>query len=212
MKKILFVLVVLTLTISCDRKKSSVQDPVQDTEKKVVKETNETTDKMIDPDPDDGVPPERYSPHNSNIQIAEKIKGFLVNNLLKDDLKALSPADRKFKYEEVDLNGDGKKEYLVGFSSPYFCGTGGCTFMLLNNDGSLVTAFSVSEAPFIVEGSVTNGWKDLLVTSGGKLHVLKFNGKTYPSNPSVAPVFKGYPSDDAYRLLWDEFPIPTFKF
>ena len=202
---------------SCNQKK---KDPEQNNsaQKEVNKVNvnksaeNQTKPALIDPDPDDGVPPERYSPHNSNIQTAEKIKGFLTGSILKNDLNLLTPADRKFKYEEVDLNGDGKKEYLVGFSSPYFCGTGGCMFYLLNNDGSVVTVFSVSRAPFIVEGTVTNGWKDLLVESNGKLHVLKFNGKTYPSNPSVEPVFKGYPSDDAYRLLWDEFPIPAFKF
>jgi hypothetical protein len=58
----------------------------------------------------------------------------------------------------------------------------------------------------------TNGWKDLLVRSNGAMHLLKYDGKTYPSNPSMVPEFKGTPSDDAYRLLWDEYPIPAFKF
>ncbi len=125
----------------------------------------------------------------------------------------MTEEQREFQYEEVDLNGDGTKEYLVGFKNSYFCGSGGCTFYLLHNNGSVITIFTVSDTKFIaMVKSKTNGWKDLLVKSNGSLRHLKFDGKTYPKNPSVAPVFNGVPSDDAHRLLWDEFPIPYFIF
>lgn len=213
MKRFFVVFFAALLMLSCAEEKHKNDQP------EVVKKAKDTVkaavigeSKLIDPDPDDGVPPERYSPHNSNIEVAEKIRKFLTENLLKDDLKLMTDTDRKFQYEEVDLNGDGKNEYLVGLESPYFCGTGGCTFYLLNNDGSVITIFSVSETPFIALFSKTNGWRDLLVRSNGAMRLLKFDGKTYPPNPSVAPKFTEIPSDDAYRLLWDEYPIPTFKF
>jgi len=225
MKKLLFTFLVLLILGSCQQKRSSdgrsqdqqkiSSEAPKETPEKMQQESESqpTKDKMVDPDPDDGIPPERYSPHNSNIETADKIRGFLTNDLLKDDLKLMEKDQRKFQYEEVDLNGDGTKEYLVGFKNSYFCGSGGCTYYLLHNDGSVITIFTVSDTPFIAMIILkTNGWKDLLVTSDGSLRHLKFNGKTYPSNPSIAPVFKGIPSDDAYRLLWDEFPIPTFKF
>ncbi|NOQ91331.1 MAG: hypothetical protein GQ552_01285 [Flavobacteriaceae bacterium] len=156
--------------------------------------------------------PITYSPNNSNKETAKKISGFL-KSILKGDLAIMTEDQRKFQYEEVDLNGDYKKEYLVGFKNSYFCGSGGCTFYLLHNDGAVITIFTVSDAPFIaMVKAKTNGWKDLLVKSDGSLRQLKFDGKTYPPNPSVAPKFTEIPSDDAYRLLWDEFPIPTFKF
>ena len=156
--------------------------------------------------------PKSYSPHNSNIEIAEKIS-FFLKDLLKDDLSIMTEDQREFQYEEVDLNNDGVKEYLVGFKNSYFCGTGGCTFYLLQNDGSVVTMFTVSDAPFIaMVKAKTNGWRDLLVKSNGSLRQLKFNGKTYPSNPGRLKEFKEIPSDDAYRLLWDEFAIPFFIF
>ncbi len=139
-----------------------------------------------------------------------------MNQLLKDDLKIMSKNQRKFQYEEVDLNGDSKKEYLIGFKNSYFCGSGGCTYYLLQNNGAVITIFTISDAPFIALNSTTNGWRDLLVKSNSSLRVLKFNGKTYPSNPSIAKVFIEIPSDDSYRLLWDKFPIPipipTFNF
>jgi len=153
-----------------------------------------------------------YSPHNSNEEIAKKISLFLTE-LLKDDLAAMTEDQREFQYEEVDLNDDGIKEYLVGFNNSYFCGSGGCTYYLLHNNGTVITIFTVSETPFIVMvSSKTNGWRDILVKSDGWLRQLKFDGKTYPSNPSVLREFNEIPSDDAYRLLWDEFPIPYFIF
>lgn len=153
-----------------------------------------------------------YSTHNSNKEIASKISDYL-KNILKDDLKLMTKDQRKFQYEEVDLNDDGVKEYLVGFKNSYFCGSGGCTFYLLNNNGSVITIFTVADTPFIaMANSKSNGWKDLLVKSNGDLRHLKFNGKTYPSNPSVAPIFKETPNDDAHRLLWDKLPIPSFNF
>ena len=203
---------------SCEQKKTSEkkEDTKPKTEIKSVDKSVESKtpeNKLVDPDPDDGVPPERYSPHNSNIEVAAKIRSFLTKNLLKDDLKLMEKNDRKFQYEEVDLNGDGENEYLVGFKNSYFCGSGGCTYYLLHNDGSVITVFTVAHAPFIaLIVSKTNGWKDLLVKSDGSLRHLKFDGKTYPANPSVVQKFIGIPSDDAYRLLWDEYPIPTFKF
>jgi len=217
MKKIFIPFILLLFLASCDQKKSLEKKEKIDSKKEMLKvdpsvKKNSTNQKIVDPDPDDGVPPEQYSPHNSNIETAGKIRKFLTNDLLKDDLKSMTKDQRKFQYEEVDLNDDGKKEYLVGFKNSYFCGSGGCTFYLLNNNGSVITIFTVSDAPFIALKSKTNGWRDLLVKSDGVLRSLKFNGKTYPKNPSMAPKFNQIPSDDAYRLLWDEYPIPNFKF
>jgi hypothetical protein len=156
--------------------------------------------------------PQSYSPNNSNTEVADQIRTYLNTNLLKEDIKVLTEDQRYFQYEQVDLNDDGIFEYLIGFQNSYFCGTGGCTFMLINNDGSLITKFSVSETPFIVSNAKSNGYKDLIVSSKGKLHFLQYNGKTYPKNPSVAPDYNEIPGDDLIRLLWEEFPIPTFEF
>ncbi len=158
------------------------------------------------------ITPQSYSPNNSDDAVAEKITGYLTNNLLKKDLNILTDDQREFQYESVDLNADGIDEYFVGFQNNYFCGSGGCTYLLIDKEGNLITKFTVSDAPFIVMPNKTNGWKDLLVSSDNSLHLLKFDGKSYPKNPSVAPKFKEIPGEKNRRILSNEYPIPNYEF
>jgi len=111
-----------------------------------------------------------------------------LNVLLKSDLPALTKDDRYFYYEEFDLNNDKKNEYFVGFSNSYFCGSGGCSGYILNNDGSLINKFTVTDFPIYVTTSSTEKFYDLIFESGGKFHLLKFKGGKYPSNPSVQEI------------------------
>lgn len=107
------------------------------------------------------------------------------------DKNLLDSAGRRFIYSTYDLNGDGKSEILIGLTGTYFCGSGGCTVLLLDQHKHLLTRISVADYPFTVSSVATNGWKDLIVRSAGKLRVLKFGDRGYPSNPSVEPEFKG---------------------
>lgn len=158
------------------------------------------------------IQPQRYSPNNSNLKVADQIRNYLTTNLLKNDINIMTEEQRYFQYEQIDLNDDGVFEYLIGFYNSYFCGTSGCTFLLIYSDGTLISKFTVSETPIIVSKTKTNEYKDLIVRSNGELHVLKYNGKTYPKNPSISPNYDEIPGDDLHRLLWNELPIPTFEF
>jgi hypothetical protein len=122
--------------------------------------------------------------------------------IFRDDLsKNLIPEpSRKFILFEYDLNEDGKTEIFVGLTGPYFCGSGGCTFLLLNHEGQKVTGFTVTDYPVIIAKTKTKGWKDLILSTAGKNHLMKFNGSGYPSNPSVQPVFEGNPDQDLPRF------------
>lgn len=126
-----------------------------------------------------------------------------LKEVLKDDLASLKKADRKFRYSAYDLNNDGKDEYLVGFQNTYFCGSGGCTFLLLSNDGQRINEFTVSDTPVMVQKTTTKGYNDLLITSAGKWHNIIFNGTAYPSNPSVEPEYVQTPDPAAPALLPD---------
>ncbi|MEZ5681961.1 MAG: hypothetical protein R3E14_11800 [Erythrobacter sp.] len=118
----------------------------------------------------------------------EDIKHFLLQ-----EYPDASPM--QYALARSDLNGDGADEAIVYLVSPYFCGTGGCNTLILTPAGPMwdkVGEISVSRTPITVMDTSSNGWKDITVAiaggggaSGNAL--LKFDGKAYPSNPTVAP-------------------------
>ena len=94
-----------------------------------------------------------------------------------------------------DLDGDGTEEAILHLVGPFFCGTGGCTTHVLTPAGPRwrsVADISVSRTPVTVLQSESNGWRDLTVDfSGGGMPggiaLLKFDGESYPGNPTVPP-------------------------
>lgn len=103
----------------------------------------------------------------------------------------------------VDLNGDNRAEALVyamstsaGGQQSDLCGSGGCDLYVLSLTPAgyrQVSDISVSRAPIRVLPTITHGWRDLSVTVAGggiiKGHEarLRFDGRSYPTNPTVSP-------------------------
>ena len=96
----------------------------------------------------------------------------------------------------VDLNGDGTNEAIVYLGGHEWCGSGGCTLLLLRPEGStyrVITKITITQTPVRVLNSRSRGWHDIGVwVQGGGIQpgyeaVLRFNGRTYPTNPSVPP-------------------------
>ncbi len=96
----------------------------------------------------------------------------------------------------VDLNGDGAPEAIVYLSDGGWCGSGGCTTLILARTDSgfrLVTKVTVTRPPIRVLAGTSHGWHDIAVwvRGGGILKgyeaELRFDGKTYPNNPSMRP-------------------------
>ena len=104
-----------------------------------------------------------------------------------------NPKETQYRIAEIDLNGDKKKDALVLLQDSYWCGTGGCSMLVFtnkNNDFKLVSSISLVRAPVIVSETKTKNWRDIIVhVSGGggetKNVALKFNGSSYPTNPSM---------------------------
>jgi hypothetical protein len=98
-----------------------------------------------------------------------------------------------------DLDGDGTPEaivYLIGHGS---CGSGGCDTFIFKRDRhtwSQISDISITRLPIRVLANKTNGWHDLGVwVQGGGIQPgyeaqLRFNGRTYPENPSIPPATK----------------------
>jgi len=150
-----------------------------------------------------------------NDKLAIEIKNYITTKLLKgDDLKLITEDQRKFQFYQIDMNNDGENEVFVNFMTSYFCGSGGCTILLLNNQLKPITKFTVTRTPLFVEQTMKNGWRILLTTSEGELKELIYNNGTYPSNPSLiekAPY--DAPSGHAEILFDINFGIPkTYNF
>ncbi len=102
----------------------------------------------------------------------------------------------RYLYCFVDLNGDGTPEAIVYLAGREWCGSGGCPTIILSRSGSsyrVVTWVLITRPPIRVLASASNGWRDLAVwvQGGGILRgyeaELRFDGKTYPINPSIPP-------------------------
>lgn len=124
---------------------------------------------------------ELSSTNDSTLKVIRKS----LNRIFADELNRISKEDKVFTYSNIDLNDDGQPEILVGLMSSYFCGSGGCTAYLLSNEGILISKFTVSDYPFLVSPLRSLGWNNLITRSGGHYRTLQWNGRKYPSNPSM---------------------------
>ncbi|MFC3901280.1 hypothetical protein [Acinetobacter marinus] len=105
-----------------------------------------------------------------------------------------------------DLNGDQIKDAVVLLQGKEWCGSGGCTMLIYHakNDHSLtlVTKTTVTNTPIYQLSTKQNGWSDLSVYSKGVGQVkLSFDGKSYPSNPSLEKPYQIQKSDRAFELI-----------
>jgi hypothetical protein len=124
----------------------------------------------------------------------EVLKDFLQNYLeistQNDDRST------KYLYAFVDLDGDGLDEAIVYVTDQEWCGSGGCTTLILAPEGSwfrVITKITITHPPIRILPIKTNGWFDISVWVQGEgiqpgyEAELCFDGETYPTNPSVPP-------------------------
>ncbi len=98
-----------------------------------------------------------------------------------------------FLYATADLNDDGRDEVIVYFDEDPWCGSGGCTALVLSRFPSLkmISKITITRLAFSVLASTSHGWHDLTVTvRGGGItkpyeSQLRFDGRSYPSNSSI---------------------------
>ena len=109
-------------------------------------------------------------------------------------------ADTSYVSAFADLNGDGRDEALVSLQSGLFCGSGGCALYIYTPAGSSwrqVAELTIVNAPVRLLTTRSRGWRDLAVmVRGGGVEIphearIRFDGRTYASNPSTAPRLRG---------------------
>ena len=195
----LITLIILTgcLFSSCESASTENSQTQADTELKT--ESEETIPKR------EGAVESDFALQSVDDELADKIKYYLNTDFLTEgDLRAISEDQRKFQLYKVDLNGDGNDEVFVNFMTTYFCGTGGCTVLLLNSDLGLITRFSPVRTLY-VEDAFKNGWKVLMTESEQKWRKLIYENSTYPSNPSVVEATNDTPGQQAEKLFDSDY-------
>lgn len=141
---------------------------------------------------------------SQNEELAHKVKSYIAGKYLTEgDLRAISEDQRKFQLVQIDLNNDGKNEVFVNFTSSYFCGTGGCTILLLSDQLKPITEFTVTRTPLYVEKAMENGWKEIVTKSGEKWRKLIYKNNSYPTNPSLVEMTVDAP-DKSAEVVFDE--------
>lgn len=216
MKNALFTLSILTILVTVSCKKETKVEGVKTDSLSIVKDSVKLDKNivLVDPEPNDSIPAEQYGINSSNMETANLVR-LTLQTIYKDDLskKVIDVSSKKFVFFEYDLNGDSKKEIFVGLIGSYFCGSGGCTQYILDHQGKVITRFTVSDYPVIIDSKATNNWKNLIILSGGKNRLVQFDGESYPSNPSVQPQYKMTPGDELTRALhFVKEPYPWFVF
>ncbi|MFC5701479.1 hypothetical protein ACFPVX_09285 [Cohnella faecalis] len=124
----------------------------------------------------------------------------------------------RYYYNRIDLNGDGVPETFVLLTGAEVCGSGGCSAAVFqpgqrSEDGYVLhSRFTLVRSPIIVSNETTNGYHDILaeVSGGGQAsawHRLRFDGTSYPSNPSVEPIVADGTKVFGTRLVSDDLDV-----
>lgn len=198
MKKNTFIILAILTGLffnSCKNNSSKNTQNKEDTAIKVKNDTSISDKETIKTD---------FVERSIDDNLAKKVKHYLNTTFLTEgDLRAITEDQRKFQLYKIDLNNDGKQEIFVNFITPYFCGTGGCTLLLLDNDLELITKFSPARNLY-VEKMTQNGWSVLLTKTEGKWRHLIYKNGTYPSNPTIVEATNESPSKQSVILFDDD--------
>jgi hypothetical protein len=120
----------------------------------------------------------------------EVIRGFLASRQSEIDKSVMVTITSN------DLNNDGDNEIIAYTQGSSVCGSGGCTLFVLGAKGGgyeVISKSTVTRPPVRILESKSNGWQDIAVhVGGGGISAgyearLRFDGKSYPSNPSLLP-------------------------
>lgn len=127
------------------------------------------------------------------------LKAYLQNFVGESDPSLEKDKQTEYSAVFVDLKDDGSKEVIVYLSGQAWCGSGGCTMLIVapqDQSYRVVTEVPITRLPIRMLATKSNGWHDIgvVVAGGGILQgyeaKLSFDGRRYPHNPSTAPAHR----------------------
>lgn len=123
--------------------------------------------------------------------------------------------DIRYYYNRIDINDDNKPEVFVYLTGIPVCGTGGCTAAIFSEDEDryrLLSKFTLVNNPIIITDNRTNGYRDIVMdVYGGGINriyaTMKYDGNSYPSNPSVEPRVRNGTKIKGTAIIADDLSI-----
>ncbi len=133
--------------------------------------------------------------HQPNSSQDDPLKKFLRQYLGEPNPTSERDWPTQYSFALVDLKDDGTKETIVYISGRDWCGSGGCTMLILAPEVAsfkVITETTVTRLPIRVLNTKSSGWYDISVlVAGGGIDAheaeLSFNGQSYPTNPTTPP-------------------------
>src|SRR6266404_478466 len=92
----------------------------------------------------------------------DSLRRFLQNYLRRPSLDHENST--RYFAAFVDLNDDGTDEAIVSITGPRWCGSGGCSTLILAQEGSsyrVVTKITITQPPIRVLTKASNGWRNI---------------------------------------------------
>ena len=114
-------------------------------------------------------------------------------------LMTFAPLDlrsQRYIFEFADLAGRGNQQAIVHLTGRDWCGSGGCTMLVLTQEGSsykVISRIPATRLPIRVLETKSHGWQDLsvVIQGGGILRayeeVVRFDGESYAKDSSDSP-------------------------
>ncbi|PSV41097.1 MULTISPECIES: hypothetical protein [unclassified Photobacterium] len=118
----------------------------------------------------------------------EKLASAIKKQILPSD-KTLPNTDQKlpyYLYGRADLNNNGKDETFVLMQSERYCEKDECKAYLFDDQYQLMAKWEKIQQPVLVGNDMSNGWKDILLTSDNQTYLIKYVDKTYNENITTA--------------------------
>lgn len=129
---------------------------------------------------------------------------------VEDDGQSDEDIQLEYAFGGFDLDSDGRDEVIVLIQSSYYCGSGGCNLLVLDDDYTLITETTVTKPPIMVLSRAHLGFNDLSVYSDGEQRLLEYDGSTYPENPSLEPIYNI--NEDEFIIISEEDTDDTGKY
>lgn len=140
--------------------------------------------------------PARAAPSEAAVKLERELHSWVQGRAGKEE----GSREARYSHAVTDLNGDGVPEALVYLGGPYRCGSGGCSLYILRRGAGawrLINSVTLTKLPIRQLATSNRGWSDIgvYVQGGGIIEgyeaVLRFDGRRYPGNPTVAPAYRG---------------------